>query len=327
MNTHPTLIPDTRPFTPVMTSARIAVANLAVTIRSAQRRVAKDFHLPAVANLVVALLTRGGVLARVDDVQAADQLSAELVAAFPRHGLAHLTRARTAGALHRFDAALASLDQAETHVAPAQEVAEERATILQAQGHADDALALWTAAATVDRDSHVLGRLACVQTERGALDAADDLFDEAVTGYTDISPIPLAGLYRDWGHAHEHAGAWAKAEAAYRRAIGILPCHARAQLGVATAEVRSGRLGSAVARLRPVCAASDDPTYAGTLGLLLRGQGADAEGDSLVAWAHERFVELLVSHPEAFAGHAAEFWRSEGRHPARTGGTHPHTRD
>ncbi|MFC4036611.1 hypothetical protein ACFO3J_35005 [Streptomyces polygonati] len=300
-----------RPSLPVMTSGRIAAANLTASIGSARRRVAREFQPPAVAELVTALLTRGGVLARVDDVLTAHRWSAALVAAFPRDGTAHLTRARTEGALHLFDAALASLDEGEARAAPARELAEERATVLQATGRVAEALRLWEAASEITQDSHVLGRLACVQAELGATDAADELFNEAVAGYPDVSPVALAGLYRDWGHLHEHAGAWTEAEASYRRAVAILPCHARAQLGTAIAEARSGRLPAAIARLRPVCDASDDPTYAGTLGLLLLAQGPDPEADDLLDRAHHRFDQLLALHPEAFAAHAAEFRQAE----------------
>ncbi len=84
------------------------------------------------------------------------------------------------------------------------------------------------------------------------------------------------------------------------------------------AEARSGRLSAAVARLRPVCAASDDPAYAGTLGLLVRdaaGDADDPEAEALLNRARDRFAQLLALHPEAFAGHAAQFRQAEGRQP------------
>lgn len=292
---------------PVMTSGRITAANLTASVGSAQHRVDDDFQPSAVADLVIALLTRSGVLARVDDVLTAHRWSADLVAAFPQDGTAHLTRARTQGALHLFDAALASLDQAEAYAAPVRELTEERATILQGAGRKDEALRLWTTASRTSRDSHVLGRLACAQAELGDLDTAQELFDEAVATCTGISPVPLAGLYCDWAHLREHARAWAQAEASYRRAIGILPGHARAQLGTAECEARSGRPSAAIARLRPVCATSDDPVYAATLGLLLRSQGADNDADELMDWAQSRFAQLLAVYPEAFASHATKF--------------------
>jgi tetratricopeptide (TPR) repeat protein len=286
------------------------MVNLAVTITSAWRRVTRYHHPAAVADLVVALLTRGRILGRIDDVQSADDLTAGLVTEYPEDGLAHLARARTDTALHRFDAALARLEQAEAHAAPALELAEERATILQALGRSSDAWALWNVAAGTGRDSHVLGRLACLQAERGAREDAQALLAEAVATYPGVSPIPLACLFADWAHVHEHAGDQEVAESAYRLAVDLLPGHARAQLGVATAEARSGRVAAAVERLHPVCAASDDPAYTGALGLLLRGHGTDSTAAPLLAWAHQRFNRLMVLHPEAFADHAAAFRRA-----------------
>ena len=300
---------------PRLTSGRIAAAALAATVRSAQRRVTHDRRPATVAALVLALLRRGGVLGRVQDVETADRLSEDLVEAFPGSGVGHLARARTTGALHRFDAALASLDRAEGYAGPRREVVEECASILQATGRLDDARELWTAALATSPDSHVLGRLACIEAERGAVAAAQDLFDEAVRRYTGPSPVALAGLYHDWGHVHEHAGDLPTAEASYRRAAALLPCHAPAQLGTAAAEVHAGFPAAAVARLRPVCAASDDPRYAAALGLLLRSRGAHGEADDLLAWAGHRFAVLLARHPAAFSAHAEELRHASFHHP------------
>jgi len=82
-------------------------------------------------------------------------------------------------------------------------------------------------------------------------------------------------------------------------------------LALATLLAATGQRAKAVALLRPLVAASDDPEYAGTLAALVDGK----EAASLRGQAAKRYDALLARHLEAFADHAARFWLAAGARP------------
>jgi hypothetical protein len=73
----------------------------------------------------------------------------------------------------------------------------------------------------------------------------------------------------------------------------------------------------ALVNLRPLAAASDDPGYAARLAGALSAAGRPREAGQWRARAAARYDELALRHPDAFAGHAADFRRQAGQlHPA-----------
>ena len=94
-----------------------------------------------------------------------------------------------------------------------------------------------------------------------------------------------------------------------------MPAYAQAQGHLAEVEAELGEINSAVARLYPLAMASDDPDYAGQLARILAEAGCDRESRRWRRLAAARFGELMASHPEAFADHAAEFWLGAGADP------------
>ena len=68
-------------------------------------------------------------------------------------------------------------------------------------------------------------------------------------------------------------------------------------------------------RLYPLAMASDDPDYAAQLARILAEAGCDREARRWRRLAEARFGELMASHSEAFADHAAEFWLAAGADP------------
>ncbi|HLQ23922.1 MAG TPA: hypothetical protein VK132_11990, partial [Gemmatimonadales bacterium] len=107
------------------------------------------------------------------------------------------------------------------------------------------------------------------------------------------------------------ARAWC--DAAVRR----LPAYVPAQGHLAEIDAALGERAAAIARLRPLALASDDPDYATQLARVLRDAGQTAEVQTWRATAEARYGTLLARHPEAFADHAAEFWLTIGGDPER----------
>jgi hypothetical protein len=62
---------------------------------------------------------------------------------------------------------------------------------------------------------------------------------------------------------------------------------------------------------------SDDPDYAAQLARILGETGRADESRHWCRLAAVRYDELIVSHPEAFADHAAEFWLAAGANPEK----------
>jgi hypothetical protein len=78
-----------------------------------------------------------------------------------------------------------------------------------------------------------------------------------------------------------------------------------------------GEIDTAVARLLPLAASSEDPDYAAQLARILREAGRNDESLRWGQFAAVRYDELVARHPEAFADHAAEFWLTTGADPGK----------
>ena len=97
-------------------------------------------------------------------------------------------------------------------------------------------------------------------------------------------------------------------EAAWRR----VPAYAQAQGHLAEVEAELGEVDSAISRLHSLAETSDDPDYAAQLARILEDVGDRSESRIWRGRAAARYDELIASHPEAFADHAAEFWLAAG---------------
>jgi hypothetical protein len=94
-----------------------------------------------------------------------------------------------------------------------------------------------------------------------------------------------------------------------------VPLYAQAQGHLAEVEAELGEVDCAISRLRSLAASSDDPDYAGQLARILQDVGHEDESRRWRRLAASRYDELIASHPEAFADHAAEFWLAAGGDP------------
>jgi hypothetical protein len=111
---------------------------------------------------------------------------------------------------------------------------------------------------------------------------------------------PLDPLVRDQLLAETHGNPLALLE---------LPRGAR----LAEIDAALGAHQAAIDRLRPLASSSDDPAYATQLACALTAAGHLREAEPWHARAAARYDELALRHPEAYAGHTADFRRQSGR--------------
>ena len=303
---------------PVTTAGVIAVGNLEARIDGQLSR-AKGGRLTIGkrAELVDLLALLGHVLGCVADAERAAAMADELVGQAPTDALSFVTRARTSGVLHRFASALTDLDTAAALGGDRVDLDAERAGIYQALGRYDEALAIRRMAAERHADFSALAALAGVYGERGEMVQAELWFRAATGRYRGTSPFPLAMMEfqrgRLWMEHDDLRRARAWCDAAVRR----IPAYVPAQGHLAELDHALGETAAAIARLRPLALASDDPDYPTQLARILGDAGHTEEAQTWRDTAEARYDELLGRHQDAFADHAAEFWLTIGGDPEK----------
>jgi tetratricopeptide (TPR) repeat protein len=298
------------------TDPAIAVGNLEGDIGAGEREVRHRASWERLVSLAELLLERGQYLGILRDYDRAAELAEEAVRIAGREGKTYLARAKTRAVFHRFADALDDLERADELLHDERASERQRASILQATGHHDEALAI-AHRLTEERPSlATMGAEASILADMGDADRAERLFVEAEYHYRDVSPFPVAWLWFQRGLMWEKKGKPSRARSLYEHAYARLPVYAHVASHLASLESNS----RAIERLRPIVARSDDPEYRAELGTLLRERGENgdlAAGNELVAEARARYEALMIAHPEAFADHAARFFLGSGAEPAK----------
>ena len=303
---------------PVTTAGVIAVGNLDARIDAQVSRAAEGrLTVGERAELVELIALRGHVLGCIADADRAAAMADELVRQAPGDARSFVAHARMSGVFHRFASALMDLDTAAALGADRIDLDAERAGIYQALGRYDEALAIRRRAVERHADFSALAGLAGIYGERGEIDEAERWFAAATRRYRGTSPFPLAMLEFQRGKLWiEHddlrrARDWC--DAAVRRLGAYVPAQGHlAEIDAALADT-----SAAIARLRPLARASDDPDYAMQLARILGSAGQTEEAQTWRDKAEARYDELLARHQDAFADHAAEFWLTIGGDPER----------
>lgn len=295
------------------TSGVLALLNLQAQIEGLQARAEAGLSsIDEQAALIELVALRGLICGQIADYQWAELRAERLVRDFPEAGKAFIARARARGTFHRFVDALADLDDAERLGASHETVEGERAGVFQALGRYDEALAICGAAVERRSDFNSLSALATLHAEMGETARAEELFAETRRNHRGVSPIPLALLDFQHGHMWMAQGDLREARLWFEESIRRLPDYAQAQGHLAEAEAEFGEIETAIRRLRPLTASSDDPDYCSALDRVLRLAERADEAEPWRARAAIRYDELLRRHPEAFADHAAAFWLESG---------------
>jgi tetratricopeptide (TPR) repeat protein len=252
---------------------------------------------------------RGHVLGRIADYERAAELAEQLVRGTTDDGTALLARARTRATFHRFAEALADLDAAKRSGLDRATLEAEQATVLQAIGCYAQAKELHRSAAKRQPDFAMLGALAVLQAERGEVAEAERLFTEARRRYRGTSPFPLASLDFRRGLMWYGDGNLPAARTWFDASRRRVPAYAPAQGHIAEIDTALGAHQAAIDHLRPLASSSDDPGYAARLACALSAAGHHREAEQWRVSAVARYDELALRHPDAFAGHAADFRR------------------
>jgi tetratricopeptide (TPR) repeat protein len=295
------------------TSGTIAMTNLAAQIDSLSQWVTAG--LPSVherAELIELVAQRGHILGSIADMEMALAMAEALRADQPENGTSWLTRGRARARFHLFDAALVDLAEGVRRGANVSEAEVERATILLALGHFDQARTILEESLSRHADFNSLAALASYHADCGSPDLAEPLFDRCRDVFRGVSPIPLALLDFQRGHMWMREGASELSRHWLASSVALLPRYAPAQGHLAEVEADLGEVDAAVARLLPLTRTSDDPDYAATLARILVQAGRMSEAAPWFVRAGRGYEDLVSSHPAAFADHAAFFWLEAG---------------
>jgi tetratricopeptide (TPR) repeat protein len=298
-----------------VTDGTIAVLNLRAQIEGLEPDVRLGHAtVEGRVGLIELITLRGLILGHIADYQRADEMAEQLVRDAATDGTAFVARARTRAVFHRFKKALDDIDRAERLGLNAETTNGDRAAIFQALGRYDEALAIREEAEDRRASFENVAALVGLYAERGEIDAAERLYSESRRRYRGVSPFPLALLDFQLGLMWMNKGKLDEARKSFESARRRVPAYAPAQGHLAEVEAELGETGSALARLHSLAASSDDPDYAAQLARILRDAGC-SQFRHWCGLAAARYDELVASHPEAFADHAAEFWLAAGANP------------
>jgi tetratricopeptide (TPR) repeat protein len=298
------------------TRGDLALRNLSDHIDTLQKRAAKGpLALPFREQLVDQLITRTQLLGTYDDFARVLELGESAVRDYPRSAKAWLLRARTLGAVHRFDEATKDLEAARGLGA---DVDAKLAALALARGQdvervRDFARRRVTESASSDR----LGLLANAEAALGEFEAADEHYAAALAGLRDVSPFPVALLSFARGVMWaEQADAPERARPHYIEALRRVPRYVVANVHLAELEAEAGQRDAAIERLLAIVDQTSDPEPAGLLGELLLARDAhDSAASGLIGRARDGYQRLLERHRAAFLDHAAEFFGGPGHDP------------
>jgi tetratricopeptide (TPR) repeat protein len=287
------------------TSEAIAVGNLGSQIRGIQKLVEdrkNDFE--ARAQLIGLLGVRYRYSSDMTDLEQIAEIGEAVVKADPKSPKAYGIRASARTSLHRFQEALADLDEAVKLGAKEKELRAQRASILHALGRYDEALALKEALAKEQPGLPTLASLAILYADMGRYSEAEQKLGEALAKVQNVLPFPMCDILFQWGSLLEKTGETVRAREFLSAAIDRLPGYAHAKAHLARLE--GPKKGLEV--LGKVDLEKDDPEIVAELAELEASLGHAAEAKKAKQAAEKRYEELGKKHPAAFADHIARFY-------------------
>jgi tetratricopeptide (TPR) repeat protein len=303
------------------TDGEIAIINLKSARLRSWARFYQDPHRRGVAETVLEeeQLTAqfASDLSALDRMQGFAEQLGQLDAFSPR---TLMIQGQIASALHRFSDARHHLAQASLGGAPSDDIKRVMLNVDQACGlHLEEVLD--ERRRNVAKPGRFVDRVALgsLLADLGEFDAADDVYRQALRGYQDVSPFPVAWVSFQlgmlWGELVPEPEL-ARAEHWYRKAVVSLPSYVRARVHLAEILSATERTEEAEAMLRPALA-SGDPEVSWRLADILTAAGSEDEGASHLEAARSGFEALLDKHLLAFVDHGAEFYIGSGGDPLR----------
>jgi tetratricopeptide (TPR) repeat protein len=297
------------------TSGRIALANLSTSIESLERYRVERATFDNLMALSKFLFLRGDLLGRIVDHDRAELVANEAIALLPDTGSTLYIRARLAGRFHRFEEAKALLDQALAAGHSKDEIDVEKAALLQATGHYEEALAVRERLARDNPGIDTLGALGSLLAEMDQWAAAEISYEASLDADESTSPIPCSQLLFEWGVSAMRRGDLNRAEAIFAELDAILPQHVPGRGHRAEVALARGQLKFAEALITRLLAIADDPEYRATYAEILAARGEAEAAASEAEGAAAGYEVLLARRPEAYADHAAAFFMGVGNRP------------
>jgi tetratricopeptide (TPR) repeat protein len=254
----------------------------------------------------------------VGDVCALDRveaLAAQLDQIDAAQARVAFVQAQVASMAHRFCDARHHLAQAERDGSPTADVDRLRLNVDQACGaNLDIVLDARRRTANETRGLEDFVALGSLLVDLRDFAAADRTYKEALRGYRDVSPFPVARVCFQlgvlWGELASEPD-FSEASQWYRRAIAALPMYTKARVHLSEICSSDGNLDDAEALLRPVIMVGD-PEVDWRLADILAAQGKFEESEARLKAARSGFGSLLERHLLAFADHGAEFYAGSG---------------
>jgi tetratricopeptide (TPR) repeat protein len=260
-------------------------------------------------------LARFKLLGKSEDLARAIELAEGATKIEEKSFAALFLRARGRAAAHRFEEALADLDDADKAVSLPEEKGKTngtRANILIALGRYDEALPTIEKHARVHPDSDALADHAYLLGLMGRTAEAESLFVQAEQKHRGTSPFGLVQIYFDRGSMWERQGNLIEATALYKAAYNKLPQHPHVAVHLASLLPPA----EGVAVLEPVAKETDDPDVFAELGTL-QNLATPGSGDAMIKKAGAAYDELFAKLPSGYADHAGWFWVTTGNDPKK----------
>jgi tetratricopeptide (TPR) repeat protein len=289
------------------TDGELAASNLDTLVVAREVAIARDKRWAAERAVLVDLLqTRGQLFGRFEDYDRAEAVAEAAVKEAPGLPESWLARASNRLSLHRFEEALADVQEARARGADADAAEALQASALLARGRTDEALPLRRHAVQRWASTSNLTALAVAEAAAGEMGKATAHLDAAVRAFHDVAPFPLAFVDFQRGLMAEEAGDLDRAASRYRAVLHRLPRHVQAAVHLAAIALARGQTAVAEGVLLPL-GATDDPEVLALLADVRAAQQRPDEAEALRQRVEARYRTLVTRHPQAFADHAARF--------------------
>ncbi|MEO8843693.1 MAG: tetratricopeptide repeat protein [Kofleriaceae bacterium] len=276
-----------------------------VELRALDRRI--ELHRSEPIHEIGLLLLRATYRGHVEDYQAAEQMSAELVATTNILTTWDI-RTRVLTAIHDFSAAREALIHVKKLSLSDDQWIELSTAIDEAAGRRDRSIPARAEGAKRWPSATNLTVYAASLAFLGQFDAGIALIPKAAKSINDNSPETFAWLLFQWGRLYEQKGDFASARAFYQAAHDRLPGYVEANAHLALTMISTGDTAGAKRVVADALKTDQQPSLLELAAQLGIGPVEAARAE----W--ERYVTTL---PKAFADHAARFYLGVGKNPQR----------
>jgi tetratricopeptide (TPR) repeat protein len=306
---------------PRATDGDIAVNNLASARRQSWSRFWQDPARPGIAEyLVEQEQFTAQCVGDLNALERLDGLVHELDRVSPNVMRTALIHAQVASMGHRFAEARDYLAQAEVHGVPSADINRLSLSIDQACGtRLDSVLEARRRLAAESGRLEDLVPLGGLLADLREFDEADCVYQQALSGYQDVSPFAVAWVCFQlgvlWGELAPEKQS-SRAAQWYRKAIDYLPCYVKARVHLSEIYLSSEQSNVAEALLIPALS-SGDPEVNWRLADVMIKTGRLADSQTQLQSARSGFETILDKHLLAFADHGAEFYSGSGNDSRR----------